>query len=876
MAKQGPRTRQQRKPQKKSRKASAKKQTPLVERQHAGLAILTLGLFFFSGAFALVYEVSWVRAITLEFGSTTLAVSTVLTVFMGGLALGAWLIGSRIDTSQRPLTIYGYLELALAGYTLATPLLFKFLLPAFSQLVYGFSDSFFALVLTRFLAASVLLLLPTMLMGATLPVLSRFWAMRKTDSGKWAGILYGINTIGAFVGTALGGFMLLPNLGLSRTLYVVASCNIVLGLIAFAVGRKVERPAKDPERPTVASPSKAGQVHWPIYVAVMLTGFAALTCEVAWTRTLVLILGASVYAFSIVLATFLAGLGFGSAAIAAFLKAAPERARTVFYGLALAAAIVVAITSATFQHLPTLFLKLYAAWNLEQQVDNLLLVQVLLSAGVMVAPSFIMGGLFPAAARVVVRDPKHTGQSIGRLYAWNTTGSILGSFTAGFLLIPLVGIRGTLLVAVAAQVIGGIMAVMKTENKQHVAYFAGAGLATLVLLVLLTPPWHHQLMASAVYHYADAYENTTARGLERELARNEELLFYKDGLTATVTVTRDNQSENHDLYISTNGKIDGSSHYDMPTQRLSAHLPLLLHPNPQQICVIGMGTGCTAGSAGLHPVEQVTLIEIEEAMVEGARFFREHNHAVHENPRVDIRITDGRLFLNHKRQAFDVIISEPSNPWLAGVSDLFTREFFELGARALHDDGLFAQWVQLYSMSSENLKTIVRTFISVFPYTYLVSTIPDTDLLLIGSKTPFTLDLERAHERLQQPEIQADLADARVGINDVFDLAARIRMGPEEVRAFAGSGILHTDDLPIIAYRAPRDLYKNTRTENMTILAQYARGVGSYLEYTEDPAQRRLILRGLAASYRRFLPNGQEARYSEELAGAQADSTQAQ
>ena len=259
-----------------------------------------------------------------------------------GLALGAWLIGNRIDTSQRPLTIYGYLELALAGYTLATPLLFKFLLPAFSQLVYGVSESFFALALTRFLAASVLLLLPTMLMGATLPVLSRFWAMRKADSGKWAGILYGINTIGAFVGTALGGFMLLPNLGLSRTLYVVASCNIVLGLIALAVGRKVERPAKDPKRPTVASApaSQAAQVHWPIYVAVMLTGFAALTCEVAWTRTLVLILGASVYAFSIVLATFLAGLGFGSAAIAAFLKAAPERARTVFYGLALAAAIV--------------------------------------------------------------------------------------------------------------------------------------------------------------------------------------------------------------------------------------------------------------------------------------------------------------------------------------------------------------------------------------------------------------------------------------------------------------------------------------------------------------------------------------------------------
>lgn len=610
-----------------------------------------------------------------------------------------------------------------------------------------------------------------------------------------------------------------------------------------------------------------------MYVAVLLTGFAALVCEVAWTRVLVLVLGASVYAFTIVLATFLAGLGFGSATIAALLKASPDRARTTFYGLTLAAAVAICITSATFHHLPPLFVKLYTAWNLEENLNALFLVQVLLSAAVMAVPSFIMGGLFPAAARVLVRQADHTGARVGRLYTWNTVGAILGSFAAGFVLIPVLSIRGALLVAVSVQVVGAAVAMTGAATPKRGERFVGGSLAVLVLLLLLTPPWHHQLMTSASYHYADAYTGTTARDLENELSRSEALLFYKDGLTATVTVAQDIQSDTRDLFISTNGKVDGSSNYDMPTQRLLAHVPLLLHPDPRQVVVIGMGTGCTAGSAGLHPVDQVTVVEIEAAMVEGARLFRAYNHAVHDQPNVDIRVTDGRLFLNHRPGTFDVVISEPSNPWLAGTSDLFTQEFFQLGARALQEDGLFAQWVQLYGMSPENVKTIVRTFASVFPHVYLISTIANTDILLLGSKIPFSPDLQRMHERMQRPAIHRDLAEPRLGIDDVFELAARIRMGPEDVRTFAGSGTLHTDDLPVIAYRAPTDLYKNTRQANMESLAQYARGVGPYLDLAPfAPAERQMILQRLVQAYQAFSPNGRETRVAAQLAAAVTDS----
>ncbi|MFQ5656673.1 MAG: fused MFS/spermidine synthase, partial [Candidatus Methylomirabilales bacterium] len=809
-------------------------------------------------------------ALTLEFGSTTLAVSTVLTVFMGGLALGSWLAGRWVDRFVNPLTRYGAIELGLALYVFLTPPLFRYVLPLFGLVGAKVGNNIWAISLLRFLVAAGLLLPPTMLMGATLPVLSRFYALWKRDAGRGAGLLYGINTLGAFVGTLAAGFLLLPRIGLSWTLFSTAGCNLILGLVAFFVGKRVENSEGPASSPVASSVVQSSAVPAPmILLAVAFTGFAAMACQVAWTRVMTLVIGASVYAFTVVLSTFLAGLGLGAAGVAMFVRSAPSRARIVFYGLALSAAIMVSLTSATFQHLPPFFLKLYWSWNLALQFDKVSQAQFLIAAAVMFGPALIMGGLFPAAARMVVQDPRQTGEKVGHLYAWNTVGSIYGSFTAGFILIPLLGIRITLLVAVAAQCAGAVVSVLGGDKK-HTAKLVGGGAVVLLLVMLLTPPWHQHLMTSAMHYYASSYHAKGAEDLKAQLERQERLLYYRDGLSATITVTQDLRSRNRDLYIATNGKIDGSSHFDMPTQRLSAHIPLLFHPDPKDICVIGMGTGVTAGSASLYPVQRVSVVEIESAMVQGAKFFQKHNHAVHDSPKVNIRITDGRLFLQLHPRAFDVVVSEPSNPWLAGTSDLFTVEFFELGARALREGGIFVQWVQIYQMAPENVRTIVRTFARVFPHVYLVSTIPDTDIVLLGSKHPFPLDLGRAHRRMKQREVYQDLTDPRVGIHSIFDLAARFRMGPNEIRYFVGPGPLHTDDLPIIAYNAPKDIYRDTRKENMDLLARYARGIGPYVHgLSLSPEKRQRFFQLLASSYRAFLPGGKEAAVAERLASIQ-------
>jgi spermidine synthase len=359
-------------------------------------------------------------------------------------------------------------------------------------------------------------------------------------------------------------------------------------------------------------------------------------------------------------------------------------------------------------------------------------------------------------------------------------------------------------------------------------------------------------MTSGMYKYAGAYTAEDASTLSDTLTEKQELLFYEDGLTATITVLRD--KEDQELFIATNGKIDGSSGSDMPTQRLAAHMPLLLHPDPRRMAIVGLGTGCTLGSASLHGLERLTCLEIEQAMVDGARLFAEHNQAVLDNPHAEVLVTDGRLFLQLHLDTFDIVTSEPSNPWLAGVSHLFTQEFYELGARALREGGVFAQWVQLYGLGPDMLRTAMRTFGEVFPHVYVFSTLPYSDLLLLGSQEPLDFDLRRLEARLEEAAIADDLRDERVGIRSALGLVSRLRMGPEAFRAFVGEGPLHRDDLPLISYEAPRDLYRDTAVLNWQELGRHAPGVAPYLTgLPDDPGARARAWVTLAACYRRFL-----------------------
>ncbi len=788
--------------------------------QRIGLLLVGV-IFLFSGAFALVYEVTWARMLAREFGSDAVSIAIVVSVFMLGLGVGARIAGAWGDGFRNPLRIYGYLEILLGLYVLISPWLIGFFAPLLGLLGHGAIESPWLLNMARTLLGMALLLPPTLLMGASLPLLVRFAA----DVAKHAPAaiigLYAINIAGAVVGVIAAGFWLLPAMGMTSVIWIVAVANIVMGLLVIVLSRHftdvyARRPARMPS--TTAPPVAKTELTLPM--AAMLIGLASMACQLAWTRVIVLIVGGSAYAFSSVLAVFLAGLGLGAGLAALSTRLAGERTMLLFGLAGLLSVITIFASTVVLPLLPGFFLASFDA-DLAGTRLGLLNLQILIAAALFLLPATFMGMLFPLILRIGLGDLRRPANETDKLYLANTFGCVAGALLTGFLLIPMVGILSTLLIAVGILCYSIIL--VQSRGGRPALQIA---MAVLLMSAYgggwhLVPPWNGQLTASGLSEYAQAYKRIDASNLGTEMGQRTELLYYRDGQTATVTVSQDRRTTNRDLYIATNGKIDGSSHADMPTQKLSAHLPLLLHSNPQQVAVIGMGTGVTAGSATLcENVERVSVIEIEPAMVEGARFFSALNHHVHENPKADIRVTDGRLHLMLATETYDVIISEPSNPWIAGIASLFTEEYYQLGARALREGGIFAQWLQVYNMDPDNIRSVIRTFQTVFPHTYVAVTIVDSDLLLIGSEIPIDIDLQAIATRMNQAAVSADLADPMVRVNTVHELLARIWLVPEDLPGLASNARDHRDDWPFLMYEAPLSRYLGKRDTNTKLIAE--------------------------------------------------------
>ncbi|SFC18958.1 spermidine synthase [Marinospirillum celere] len=813
-------------------------------------------IFFFSGALALVYEVTWTRMLSGELGSDALAVATLVAVFMGGLALGAHLASRWADQLLRPLKAYGFLEILLSSYVLLSPWLFKLFLPVFGLLGHQAADNIWLLSFLRLLLSILILLPPTLLMGATLPFLARFAAQNTQHSGQVTGLFYALNTLGAVIGCLLAGFVFLPLLPMSTTLYLVALGNLSLGGLVLLLSHRYEslsqaRLETDPRASATANmPMPASGVGLPwVAAAVTLTGAAGLACQLVWTRVLVLVLGASAYAFTSVLAVFLLGLGAGALTSALLLKWIKKGLVYWFAGLSLAAAVAVYATSYQFALLPGWFIQGYEAGQAASLLGQFQ-TNILLSLLIILLPTWLMGMLFPLALQLVMTHREAAARNTGHIYFWNTLGAIVGALGVGFVLIPLAGLMPSLLLAASAFLVAACLVVFPLIKKLW--YLPGLLALNLLLVgVYLAPPWKQHLMASGVSEYVEAYRGVLEEmSLEDFLEEATELLYYRDGLTATVTVERDKLSRNQDLYISTNGKIDGSSYLDMPTQKLSAHLPLLLHEKPESVAVIGMGTGVTVASASLHPeVEELVLVEIEPAMVEGAKLFADYNHRLHEMPQVDIKMTDGRLHIYLNPASYDIIISEPSNPWIAGIANLFTQEYYELGARSLKSEGIFAQWIQIYDMEIDNIRSVVATFQSVFPHSLAAITLNEADLLLVGSQQPLKLDTQKIQRRMSHPAISEDLAAEPVSIHQLEELLAHIWLTEKELQAFAQGARIHRDDYPFLMYEAPVSRYLETRRSNSKALGEAGKGVFPLLE--ENTYDREALLE----AYQRQLPD---------------------
>lgn len=738
---------------------------------------LTALLFFASGFAALTYQVMWLRMLSLVFGVTVYAASTVLAGFMAGLAVGSYAAGRLATRARQPLRWFGLAEIGVGVSALASPLILDGLMAGYLAVAPGLPDSVALLTVLRFIGALVVLIVPTALMGSTLPLIVQSSLAQAEGFGPREGILYATNTAGAILGAVLGGFYLISEVGVSSSLQLAATVNGCIGLVAIAASSRLpdaesrQPPASAAE--TTAAPTRdAATAGYALLAASAVSGFASLALEVVWFRMLAVYLRPTAYAFTIMLAAVLIGLAVGSYIAAALLR------RQQVPWLALLTACQALLTLATVLSFNTLARSQAALDALSPAletagVDRYLWPLIASSLAAILPSALLFGVAFPVGLRAWTSEGHTTDTSrrVGLFYAVNVCGAIAGSVLSGFVLLPQLGSRGSLM-AIAGTLLAStlLLAARQYRTRPNFAGFA-----------LLVPP---VAFVMAALNAVDPFDVA----LER-FHRGERELWRMEGIQTTVSIHEAPQRGRpmRIMYLDGNHQANDSSTMSFVHHRIGA-LPVMLHRQPRRVLVVGLGGGATAGAAARFPGVHVDVVELSDAVVAGARWFERINFGLLRRPNVTLRVDDGRNYLLTTSRKYDVITADLILPRHAGATSLYSHEYYALARRALAPGGVMLQWVGGETQQEFTLQA--RTFQQVFPHT----TVWGDGTLLLGSTVPFTLSQRGFERRREDPEFRA-LFD--------WDLATMRRLyvaGPDDLRRFVGGGPVLSDDRPVIEY----------------------------------------------------------------------------
>ena len=771
------------------------------------------GAFLFSGAAGLIHEVVWVRLLGFVFGVSELAMATVLAAFMGGLALGSWFVGTRSATIHDRRRAYAWLEIAIGCAALLLPLLFAALEPVYAALWRRFHLSFAVFSVIRFILAGSMLLFPTILMGATLPVLADHMA-RLEGRRVSPEALYTLNLVGAVLGVVLAGFFLMPSIGVWGTIFAGALLNIGVGVAVLAMPATTERA---PAAAAAAAPAAAPRL---LVLAAFLSGTLSLATQVAWTRVLTLVVGSTTYAFTTVLVVYLLALGLGGA-WAARRGARGTAVRTDLAVAHFASALGIVAALWAVNRLPFWYLRLYAYWPPAADFGGVAR-GLALAAAVLLVPVVAAGTVLPLTlVGAVPRDGAQTGAAVGRLYATNTIGAILGALLSGFFLIPVLGTRTTLLGVAAIATAVGLAFVASRPRPRWLPPVGAVAAALVVAGIARAPAWNYQDLHTGVAEPLSGLSGTQLSQITRLADPRERVLFQREGATASVLVREDPRKIRKLVINSRTNASDSAS--DMSTQVLLAQLPLLFAPRTDRVFVVGWGSGVSIGSAARTAIGQVTAVELEPAVVEASAFFKHVNLDPLANPRVRLYEDDARHILVASDERYDVVLNEPSHPWVAGVANLFTRDYYELVARRLEPDGILGTWIQSYQIAPETYRSLLATLQSVFPEILLFHSPGTSDTILLAARRPFVVDLAELERRFAAGETRAEFA--RVGVKSPAQLLGSLYLGSDAARGWSAGARLNTDDNMYVEFRGPRDRERAS-----------AGGVGNVLEELQGRA----------------------------------------
>ena len=715
--------------------------------------MLVLLLYFLSGATALVYEVVWSRMLMHVFGSTAVALGTVLAAFMAGLAVGSWLIGKSADKSTNCLRLYAFLEMGLGLAALVSHILLNHIGPFHLALhdIFGFSDAVFGVV--RFLLAFSLVMAPTVLMGATLPVLARFLMNRRVKVGINLSTLYATNTIGAVSGVLITGFYLIGTFGVHVPVYIAVIANILIGCIAWLASlRTGDTALADPTStslPDTTRPASEAPVNpltlRVIMVGLGISGFTSFAYEIYWTRSLVFILGNSTYALSTMLSAFLSGIAIGGYLARFALKYLADRVVTfgfmqVFLGIFSALALPLLFSISDPQSLSQYLL------GTSDRAFSLIFTSFGVAFLVMLVPAILIGASFPLAGQIVTRDIHKTGASVGKLYAINTAGNVFGALLPGFILLSLLGIqKGILLMAALNVALGFVVLVLAfTSDQRHPAWrYALPVVLVVTLFAMSRAPLQFQFPSEGEQGFFKT-------------------IFYREGPLATTKVYLD--PRRNEKHMSVDGIVIGGTGFVEFKQLLLAHLPKMLVHDVSEELSVGLGSGMLAGESARHSgVRSITAVEIAPGVVEGAARFATENHAVLQNPRVKIEVDDIVNFLRITPGLYQVISAdEKTADSFASNGFSYSREYYDLLRDHLAPGGLAAQWVPA-TLPTRQYRMVLKTFTESFPFVQLWYFLPARkkgpfNSILIGSNERIKLDYNHIRRELNEnPEAFSSL-----------------------------------------------------------------------------------------------------------------------
>ena len=760
------------------------------------MTVLLAACFLVTGAAGLAYEVLWSRHLGLLFGTNAEVVGLVLAVFMSGLGLGSRAFGGLADRSRSPLLLYAGLEAGIGLFALATGPLLAAVSRAFPALAGVLGGGPAATAAAKAILSVAVLFPPAFLMGGTLPSLVRALAGAGARAARVAPLFYAVNLAGAVLGVAATGFWLVEQAGLSATMRIAAAADLAVAAVALAVSRRAETAA--PESVAAAVPEPLG----PLSRAAFLTGLffsgaVFMLIEVVFTRLLALAFGVSSYSFTLVLVVCLLGLGIGGFAVSARAARGPvglasfgqvQLATAALLGLAMAAMPLVSRVLVFARQVPGLGF-----------VPTLAL-KAALTAAILLPFSAVAGAGMPLLLSFVAGRPGGVGTSVGRAVLVNTAGTVVGSLATGFVLLTVLGSQATLRLGALASLGAGLLALAAPRGRPGAAATAAGGL--LALGIVLVPGWPDWVFLRSDTHPRLAPAATRLELEQRLRVSNFERLFFEEGRNATVAVLQGARARS----LVANGHPEASDTEDMGTQLGVAIVPLVLHPGPREVLVVGFASGVTVEAAARAPgVERVEVAELEAAMFRAAERFTHVNRGVLENPKVRLHPVDARSLIAAGGARWDVIVSEPSNLWRAGVSNLFTADFYGSARRALKPGGVFAQWLQLYGLRWETLRTVFATLARSFPHAE-VWWVDGGDVVLLGSESPLVASRSRAESILSETYGE-DLRN-HLATPDPPAFWARYLLGRADLEALVeGAERINTDDRPVVEFDAPRDLF---------------------------------------------------------------------